>query len=515
MRIAAFLLAAYLALAQGLVLARTPTKRRVGGVVGKKCDTALCAVTAAAAPPSKVVESAPLGPFPCGDAFDRRVLTLALPAIVNFAILPLVGAVDTFWVGRMKNALALAGQSAANQVFSSTFWILSFLPSVVTPLVAKAVGSGDTASVKERVGEAMVLGTIMGTIGCVFLSVLPGKALGMVLPFAAPAREFAEPYLFIRALTFLPALLSTVAFAVFRGSMDVTTPLLISLASNLVNLVLDPLLIFNAGMGVSGAALATCFSEVCAFLLYYQQLYRKKLLSLSQFRKFPSIDVLKPMLLGGLGVQMRAVALNIAFLAVTRTTQALDTKGTSAAAHAITIQLWQLGGVVLLAFSTVASIVVPSEVAKAKKEGKSSAEAYRSSKVMADRLLTWGALLGVVLGGVQLLCLPLLKGFSPLPEVQEAARLPSIIGAMLQVINGVVFIGEGIQQGNQAFTSLAACTAVATVGMLTSLRFFGTSLAGVWGSFAVFNGIRLLGVLRHHFLTGPFATSSSSNNKQA
>ncbi|NDE34531.1 MAG: hypothetical protein EB012_06730 [Gammaproteobacteria bacterium] len=134
-------------------------------------------------------------------------------------------------------------------------------------------------------------------------------------------------------------------------------------------------------------------------------------------------------------------------------------------------------------------------MAKAKKEGKSSSEAYRSSKVVADRLLTWGALLGVVLGGVQLLCLPLLKGFSPLPEVQEAARLPSIIGAMLQVINGVVFIGEGIQQGNQAFTSLAACTAVATVGMLTSLRLFGTSLAGVWGSFAVFNGIRLLGVL--------------------
>ena len=42
---------------------------------------------------------------------------------------------------------------------------------------------------------------------------------------------------------------------------------------------------------------------------------------------------------------MRAVALNIAFLAVTRTTQQLDSSGTAAAAHAITVQLWQLGGV--------------------------------------------------------------------------------------------------------------------------------------------------------------------------
>lgn len=155
--------------------------------------------------------------------------------------------------------------------------------------------------------------------------------------------------------------------------------------------------------------------------------------------------------------------------------------------------------------STVGSIVVPSEVARSRRAGKVGAEAYRSAKVIADRMLIWGGLLGVALGLMQLLCLPLLNSFSPLKEVQQAARLPSIIGAILQTINGVVFVGEGIQQGNQAFTSLAAVTFVATVGMLTSLHFFGGTLAGVWASFSVFNGIRLAGVLRHHFLSGPFA----------
>ena len=51
-----------------------------------------------------------------GDTLDKRILVLALPAILNMAIIPLVGAADTFWVGRMKNALSLAGQGAANQV---------------------------------------------------------------------------------------------------------------------------------------------------------------------------------------------------------------------------------------------------------------------------------------------------------------------------------------------------------------------------------------------------------------
>ena len=264
--------------------------------------------------------------MPCGDALDKRIFTLALPAVVNFAILPLVGAVDTIFVGRMGNALTLAGQGAANQVFSSAFWIISFLPSVVTPLVAKAAGSGNMEEVRNRVGEAFFLGTLLGLFGMGLLAIFPNYALNTVLPVGAPARAFAEPYLSIRALTFLPALLSTVGFAAFRGSMDVVTPLKISLVSNLVNMVLDPLLIFNCGMGVAGAAAATCVAEVIAFSLYINQLLKRQMLSVKAWKP-PTLQALQPLLVGGLGVQLRAIAMNMAFLAVTRTTQALDTTG--------------------------------------------------------------------------------------------------------------------------------------------------------------------------------------------
>lgn len=75
------------------------------------------------------VEGAPL--WPCGDALDRRLTKIALPCIANFAINPLIGAVDLFWINRMGDALSVAGQAAANQVFSSAFWLASFLPSGV------------------------------------------------------------------------------------------------------------------------------------------------------------------------------------------------------------------------------------------------------------------------------------------------------------------------------------------------------------------------------------------------
>jgi len=75
------------------------------------------------------VDKATLRIWPCFDKLDKELIRISLPVIGNYAINPLIGAVDLFWVNRMGNALAVAGQAAANQVFSSAFWFTSFLPS--------------------------------------------------------------------------------------------------------------------------------------------------------------------------------------------------------------------------------------------------------------------------------------------------------------------------------------------------------------------------------------------------
>jgi hypothetical protein len=48
--------------------------------------------------------------LPCGDSIDKKIFQLALPAVMHYSITPLVGAISTFWIGRMKDAAALAGQ---------------------------------------------------------------------------------------------------------------------------------------------------------------------------------------------------------------------------------------------------------------------------------------------------------------------------------------------------------------------------------------------------------------------
>ena len=123
--------------------------------------------------------------LPRGDALDSTITKLAVPAVLNFLILPLVGTVDTLWVGKLGDPTALAALGAANQVFSSIFFVVSFVPSVVTPLVAAAHASGDETLVRKRVRDALWISTCIGATASLLLFANPRRALGLALPTTA------------------------------------------------------------------------------------------------------------------------------------------------------------------------------------------------------------------------------------------------------------------------------------------------------------------------------------------
>ena len=206
--------------------------------------------------------------WPRFDKLDKRLIRISLPVIANFAINPLIGAVDLFWVNRMANPLAVAGQSAANQVFNSAFWITSFLPSVTATLISKENASGNKEGVRNAVNQALFVGMSISLISSVLMFLNPDKVLSSVLGANAPAMEFARPYLLIRSFAFLPSLISLVGFSAFRGILETDTPVKVSLFANIFNAILDPILIFSFAMGVPGAALATLAAEIISAITY-------------------------------------------------------------------------------------------------------------------------------------------------------------------------------------------------------------------------------------------------------
>merc|ERR1711937_186198 len=84
-----------------------------------------------------------------------------------------------------------------------------------------------------------------------------------------------------------------------------------------------------------------------------------------------------------------------------------------------------------------------------------------AAKALVNRLMGWGFILGTFLGAFQILLLPMIHKFTPLVEVQSAARAPSYIASVLQIINGLVFIGEGVMIGCGNFLTLSLSTTIA------------------------------------------------------
>ena len=443
----------------------------------------------AAASQSRFRQALPSFPL---SSLDKMVLSTALPSIANLAVVPLVNSVDTFWVGRMGIALALAGQSAANSVFFTLYFLVAFLPTITAPLVARAKTNDEA---KSRVGEALFLCNVFGIIGTILMVGYPHIPLKMVLSSNAPALAYAAPYLRLRALSLVPVLWASTGFATYRGLLNTVTPLKVSLATNAVNLVLDPLMIFPGKLGFLGAALATAVAEGISGIVYIKLLMRRKLATAKSLIKPPSWDSLKPILQGGASMLARQAAINVGIVAAARRAQAMDSTGVTAAAYGIVMQLYSVGIVIHVAIQGTAATLVPSTFAK---------KGLPDARNMADRIFVWGTLIGAMLGLTQYLLLPvLIPLFSTLPNVQNAARIPAAMASVVHLINGPVFAGEGAMLGMGQYRDLALITALTmsiNVALINSP--LGNQLEGILLSMAMYCSIQAICVIFHHFKLG-------------
>ena len=184
--------------------------------------------------------------------YDREIIRIGLPALGALAADPLVSLVDTAFIGRL-GAEALASVAIASAVFVAIFAVFNVFEYAVTPLVAQSIGAGDRSDAGRFTVAALAISVVAGFVAAAGLVLFAEPLLGL---FGATSRvlDGAVTYVTIRALG-LPALLIVlVGHGAFRGYQDTRTPLVVTLGLNVVNLVLDPLLIFGAGWGIAGAA---------------------------------------------------------------------------------------------------------------------------------------------------------------------------------------------------------------------------------------------------------------------
>ncbi len=186
----------------------------------------------------------------------RTFLSLTWPVFLSLIAEPIAGLADTAFVKEL-GAVELAALGVATTLLSGLFWSFGFLGIGSQTEVAQCLGRDDLDGARRIIGLAFLLaiaiGLVVGGVGFPLLGAA-SRALGA----SGPLETASVTYLEIRLLGLPGSLLMLVAFGVLRGLQDMKTPFRVTVVVSLLNVVLDPILIFGLGpvpaMGVAGAA---------------------------------------------------------------------------------------------------------------------------------------------------------------------------------------------------------------------------------------------------------------------
>jgi len=206
-------------------------------------------------------------------SLNRAILLLAIPMILEMMLESLFAVVDVFWVGRLgANAVATVGLTES--LLSLVFAIGLGLSLSTTAMVARRIGEKDPAAAAVAGVQAIILGlTVSVLVGapCVLYAPRLLRLMGASPEIIRVGSSYARIALGGGGVILMLFLNN----AIFRGAGDAAIAMRLLWVSNIINLVLDPCLIFGWGpfpkLGVTGAALAT-FTGRSIGVLY--QFYR-------------------------------------------------------------------------------------------------------------------------------------------------------------------------------------------------------------------------------------------------
>lgn len=201
----------------------------------------------------------------------RSLIAMALPIMATSLLQMAYNMTDMIWIGRVgSNSVAAVG--AAGMFVNLSTGITAFLRVGSQVNVAQAYGAGDYSKAARYARNALQLGTLISVVYGILVSLLRKPLIGFFRFTNLQVIREAETYLLVMGIFILFNILNPIFTAVITATGNSKTPFRISSIGLLMNLVLDPLLIFGFGpvpaMGVLGAAIATIAAQCVVFLLY-------------------------------------------------------------------------------------------------------------------------------------------------------------------------------------------------------------------------------------------------------
>jgi putative MATE family efflux protein len=203
------------------------------------------------------VRSGPIGP---------TLVSLSLPVLAGQAFNLLYNIVDTYFIALIDRSDPwLVGSTGLVFPLFFIFLATSFgITGGVSSLVARAIGAGRRSDLDKTAESGMFLALIASAIilGCMYLLAPP---LLRLFGGSGKVFEYGLEYLYWLLPTVPFMLLSAVFTGILQGEGRTKHMMLSMMIGTVANIILDPILIFPAGMGIAGAGLATAIANAVGF----------------------------------------------------------------------------------------------------------------------------------------------------------------------------------------------------------------------------------------------------------
>ena len=244
----------------------------------------------------------------------KALVTMALPIMATSLLQMAYNMTDMIWIGRVgSNSVAAVG--AAGMFVNLSTGITAFLRVGSQVKVAHAYGAGEFDQAARISRTAVQLGALIAFVYGILVCILRRPLISFFRFTNQQVIRDAEIYLTIMGLFLLFHIVNPIFTAAITATGNSKTPFKISSVGLVINLILDPVLIFGVwvfpALGVFGAAVATVFAQAVVFLLYCLYLRKdRQVFSRMQFTRMPDRTSIRSIARIGLPATIQSVMFN-------------------------------------------------------------------------------------------------------------------------------------------------------------------------------------------------------------
>lgn len=204
----------------------------------------------------------------------KLLMRYAVPAVIAMTASSLYNIVDRIFIGQGVGPLAISGLAVTFPIMNLSAAFGAMIGAGGSTLISVKLGQRDYDTAQNILGNIVSLNVIIGVI----FAILAIAFIDPILYFFGASEntiEYARDYMFIILLGNVITHLYLGLNSVIRSTGHPTTAMFATIATVIINAILDPLFIYTFGMGISGAAWATIIAQTVALVLVMKILSNK------------------------------------------------------------------------------------------------------------------------------------------------------------------------------------------------------------------------------------------------